>query len=105
MWCYAQGPHKHPRQAQHPPYIEDILLRLTLGCCCLPAQPRYDGQTWVKPPEVLTRDRLLGAYEVRPAMQKLRTSLLGSGGMLLLCAVLLFGLIRTGADADGFYGG
>ena len=25
---------------------------------------RYDGQTFVKPPEVLARDRLLGAYEV-----------------------------------------
>ena len=25
---------------------------------------RYDGQTFVKPPEVLARDRLLGSYEV-----------------------------------------
>ena len=25
---------------------------------------RYDGETFVKPPEVLTRDRLLGMYEV-----------------------------------------
>jgi hypothetical protein len=24
----------------------------------------YDGQTFVKPPEVLARDRLLGTYEV-----------------------------------------
>ena len=28
---------------------------------------RYDGQIFVKPPEVLARDRLLGAYEVRLA--------------------------------------
>ena len=26
---------------------------------------RYDGQTFVKPPEVLARDRLLGSYEVQ----------------------------------------
>ena len=25
----------------------------------------YDGQLFVKPPEVLARDRLLGSYEVR----------------------------------------
>ncbi len=25
----------------------------------------YDGQVFVKPPEVLARDRLLGSYEVR----------------------------------------
>jgi len=27
----------------------------------------YDGQVFVKPPEVLARDRLLGSYEVRAA--------------------------------------
>jgi hypothetical protein len=24
----------------------------------------YDGQTWVKPPQMLMRDRLLGSYQV-----------------------------------------
>jgi hypothetical protein len=24
----------------------------------------YDGQMWVKPPEILARDRLLGSYKV-----------------------------------------
>lgn len=32
----------------------------------------YDGQTFIKPPEVLTRDRLLGMYEVKPILRKLR---------------------------------
>jgi hypothetical protein len=68
-------------------------------CCC-----RYDGQTFVKPPEVLTRDRLLATYEVRPTLAKLRSTLLGMGGILLVTAVLLFGLIKAGTDEDGVYG-
>lgn len=59
----------------------------------------------MKPPEVLTRDRLLGMYEVKPVLSKLRSTLVGSGAALLVCAVLLFGLIRAGADEDGMYGG
>lgn len=64
----------------------------------------YDGQVFVKPPEVLMRDRLLGTYEVKPALQKLRSTLLGSGLALLATAVVLFGLIKAGSDADGMYG-
>lgn len=33
---------------------------------------RYDGQVFVKPPEVLARDRLLGTYEVKPVLARLR---------------------------------
>lgn len=64
----------------------------------------YDGQTFVKPPAVLARDRLLGAYEVRPTLAKLRRTLLGCGALLLGCAVVLLALIKTGSDADGMYG-
>lgn len=64
----------------------------------------YDGQTFVKPPEVLTRDRLLATYEVRPTLAKLRSTLLGMGGILLVTALLLLGLIKAGTDADGVYG-
>jgi hypothetical protein len=59
---------------------------------------------FVKPPEVLTRDRLLGTYEVKPVLAKLRRTLLGAGGMLLVVSVLLFGLIKAGTDEDGVYG-
>lgn len=31
----------------------------------------YDGQTWFKPPEVLTRDRLIVSYQVDPILQRL----------------------------------
>ncbi|GIL69293.1 hypothetical protein Vretifemale_230 [Volvox reticuliferus] len=64
----------------------------------------YDGEMFVKPPEVLMRDRLLGTYEVKPVLAKLRSTLLGSAGLLFLTAVLLFGLIKAGSDADGMYG-
>lgn len=54
--------------------------------------------------EVLTRDRLLGMYETKPVLQKLRVTLIGSGALLLLTATLLFGLIKADTDSDGMYG-
>ncbi len=32
----------------------------------------YDGQTWTKPPEILTRDRLIVSYQVQPIVQRLK---------------------------------
>lgn len=32
----------------------------------------YDGQFWTKPPEVLTRDRLIVNYQVQPILQRLK---------------------------------
>ncbi|GBF91621.1 hypothetical protein Rsub_04361 [Raphidocelis subcapitata] len=40
----------------------------------------YDGAVWVKSPEVLTRDRLAVAYQIRPAIARLKRALLGLGG-------------------------
>jgi len=82
-------------------YVSDRLLSATYA---YEETGWYDGQTFVKPPEVLTRDRLLGMYETKPVLQKLRGTLVGTGATLLACAVLLFGLIQTGSDADGMYG-
>ncbi len=53
---------------------------------------------------MLTRDRLLGTYEVKPTLARLKTTLLGTGGVLLLSSSLLFGLIGSKADGDGMYG-
>jgi Conserved in the green lineage and diatoms 27 len=42
----------------------------------------YDGQTWIKTPEVLTRDRLLVSYEIQPILQRIKftfLSLVGAG--------------------------
>lgn len=64
----------------------------------------YDGQVFVKPPEVLTRDRLLGTYEVKPVLARLRTTLQGAGVTLMAVAVSLTLLINSQLDADGAYG-
>ena len=43
----------------------------------------YDGQTWPKPPEMLTRDRLIVSYQINPTLKRLtRTT-----GMLTLFMV------------------
>ena len=64
----------------------------------------YDGERFVKPPEVLARDRLLGTYEVTPVMRRLKATMASTGGGLLLCGALLTTAIHAGADPDGVYG-
>ncbi|CAM8956865.1 unnamed protein product [Rhodiola kirilowii] len=49
----------------------------------------YDGQMWVKPPEVLARDRLLGSYKVKPVIKLLKQTLVGTGAVLV-ASVFLF---------------
>ena len=34
----------------------------------------YDGQTWIKTPEILNRDRLLVTYEVQPIMRRIQVT-------------------------------
>ncbi|CAL4915053.1 unnamed protein product [Urochloa decumbens] len=58
----------------------------------------YDGQMWVKPPEVLARDRLLGSYKVKPVINLLKQTLVGTGA-LLVGAVSLFAFA---APVEGF---
>lgn len=53
----------------------------------------YDGQLWVKPPEVLARDRLLGAYQVTPVMNRLKQTLLGAAALLATATLSLFWLV------------
>ncbi|KAG0462437.1 hypothetical protein HPP92_020913 [Vanilla planifolia] len=49
----------------------------------------YDGRMWVKPPEVLARDRLLGSYKVKPVIKLLKQTLVGTGALLVTTASLL----------------
>ncbi|KAK9843139.1 hypothetical protein WJX74_007611 [Apatococcus lobatus] len=56
--------------------------RLLSATCEYEESGWYDGQIWVKPPQYLARDRLLGTYTVRPALARLRTTLLGLAGVL-----------------------
>ena len=44
----------------------------------------YDGQTWEKPEADLAKDRLLVAYEIKPVMTRLQTTLLMIVGFLVL---------------------
>ena len=41
----------------------------------------YDGQTWLKTPEILTRDRLLVSYEIQPILQRIKTTFLSLIGL------------------------
>jgi Conserved in the green lineage and diatoms 27 len=36
----------------------------------------YDGQTWIKTPEILTRDRLLVNYEIQPILKRIKLTFL-----------------------------
>ncbi|RCV16762.1 hypothetical protein SETIT_3G164100v2 [Setaria italica] len=48
----------------------------------------YDGQIWVKTPEVLARDRLLGSFSVKPVLNRVKFTLVGLAGSLILCILL-----------------
>jgi hypothetical protein len=37
----------------------------------------YDGQVWIKPPEILLQDRLIGTYEIYPGLQRLEILFVG----------------------------
>ncbi|KYC42894.1 hypothetical protein WA1_12300 [Scytonema hofmannii PCC 7110] len=37
----------------------------------------YDGQTWTKPQEIATRDRLIVTYSIKPILQRLQISFAG----------------------------
>ena len=50
-------------------YVRDRLLRETIF---YEESGWYDGQTWTKPPEVLTRDRLIVSYQLQPILQRLK---------------------------------
>jgi hypothetical protein len=64
----------------------------------------YDGQMFVKPPRVLARDRLLGTYEVKPVLARLRGLLAAAGLSLAAVSASLALLIGAARDSDGFYG-
>jgi hypothetical protein len=48
----------------------------------------YDGQTWTKPQEILTRDRLIVSYEIKPILQRLQITFAGLAGMFLLGTII-----------------
>ncbi|WP_309740563.1 MULTISPECIES: CGLD27 family protein [unclassified Chamaesiphon] len=43
----------------------------------------YDGQTWIKTPEILTRDRLLVSYEIQPILSRIKATFLALLGAFI----------------------
>lgn len=50
----------------------------------------YDGQIWVKTPEILIKDKLAGQYQVKPILNKLKTTLSFFLFLLLLACYLIY---------------
>lgn len=44
----------------------------------------YDGQTWQKPPEILTRDRLIVSYQIDPLLARLQKTAAFLAGWVVL---------------------
>lgn len=53
-------------------YILDRLLSATVF---YEESGWYDGQIWIKTPEILTKDRLIGTYYVAPLLQRIKITL------------------------------
>ena len=60
-------------------YIYDRLMKATIS---YEESGWYDGQTWIKTPEILIQDRLTGTYEVSPILKKLEKALVLACGFL-----------------------
>ncbi|WIA15183.1 hypothetical protein OEZ85_001866 [Tetradesmus obliquus] len=63
----------------------------------------YDGQVWVKTPQVLMRDRLMSNYTVKPALARLKRTLLGLGGSLAAAMVLLATVPPPAVNSATYY--
>jgi hypothetical protein len=51
----------------------------------------YDGQVWIKPPEILLQDRFIGTYEIYPGLQRLEKTFV----FLLILFVVVISLARN----------
>jgi hypothetical protein len=49
----------------------------------------YDGQIWIKPPEVLIQDRLIGTYEIYPGLSLLYLTLIFLSVLFFVILTLL----------------
>ena len=91
-------------------YVRDRLLSATVE---YEETGWYDGQVYVKDPEMLARDRLLGTYTVRPIVEMLRKTLLGCGTTALASLVGLHFInapvgassMTSASGVSGFGGG
>ena len=82
-------------------YVRDRLLSATVE---YEETGWYDGQVYVKDPEMLARDRLLGTYTVRPVVEMLRKTLLGCGAVALMSLAALRTIDAPSGEMNGDYG-
>ena len=52
----------------------------------------YDGQIWIKTPEMLTKDRLIGTYYVLPLLRRIKSTFIVLG-VFLLIELFSYGLL------------
>lgn len=52
----------------------------------------YDGQTWPKTPEILTRDRLVVSYQIQPILQRLHQTF-AIIGLAIAAGAILWNLL------------
>lgn len=50
----------------------------------------YDGQIWVKTPEILIQDKLTGQYEVRPILNNIKETIMAFLSLILISLCCIF---------------
>ena len=50
----------------------------------------YDGQTWMKPQEVLNRDRLIVTYQIQPIMRRLEITFAGLAALFVAGTIVWY---------------
>ena len=82
-------------------YVRDRLLSATVE---YEETGWYDGQVYVKDPEMLARDRLLGTYTVRPVVEMLRKTLIGCGATAMISLLALRVIDAPSGQGRGDFG-
>ncbi|XP_049373734.1 uncharacterized protein ycf36 isoform X2 [Solanum verrucosum] len=76
------------------------VVRMYLGWAYIDEETGwYDGQIWVKTPEVLARDRLLGSFSVKPVLSRLKNTLVVLATSLLVCVVVFVSIENGQMDS------
>lgn len=68
-------------------YVRDRLMNQTIF---YEETGWYDGQNWTKPLEILTRDRLIVSYQIKPILQRLRRTCAWLGLFLLSGGIIWY---------------
>nr|BDA99021.1 photosystem I assembly protein Ycf36 [Rhodomonas sp. NIES-2332] len=67
-----------------------VYIRLMQATIAYEESGWYDGQIWVKTPEILIKDKLAAQYQVKPILAKLKTVLIVLLFFILLALYLIY---------------